>query len=698
MDLKKLTKLLRKPYLISKRWLQKRIDKITLPDYTVFSIFAIITGIVVGFAAVFFHDSITFFNKVFFNQTTSGLFFLGTAAVVAIPALGMLIQAIMIILSPNVARHKGVSEVIKAVAIRGGHIPLRTTIFHFIAPVISIGSGNTVGPEGPAAQIGGGLASKLASLFKLSDSRKRIFTAAGAGAAIAAIFNTPMGGIFFALEVVLLNDFQTATFSALILSSVTASTISRIFLGNKSVFNFVSPSIGSYQNLYLYAILGILAGLISLAFIRYSDMLDKFIRKKLIKIFPQWILMTFVGLLMGISGYFYKDIFGIGYIGINHILAQLLTWKVVLVLLVLKFILVPLILNTGGFGGTFAPSLFMGACVGYLFALALNYFWGFGVDTTAFILVGMGAILGGANSIPISAILIIFEMTKDYSFIIPLMIAVVASTMIVQISLKGSVHVKHLEDQGYRLAIGRQHSILRNKHVNELMRKDVVLIPENTPLSSIVVKLMNLPHSTFYVVDNKDNIVGIITETELRPIITEYEHIREVLVARDIANSNFVTVYETDNLDHVMKIFESKDIDELPVVSSSNPTKIIGTIWRQDVIAAYNKESLKYNVADSFASELRSIDKIGISKVADGYSIIEKKVNHNFVGKTLAQLKLRNNYGLEVLMIKHSPSAFDSIEEQPELIVPDPNYVIKDDDVLVLFGADDKIAKTNDWK
>jgi CIC family chloride channel protein len=181
-------------------YLKEKVANLSVPDYTTFTVFAVITGIAAGLAAVFFHESIVFFNKIFFKQTTEGLFFLGTAAVILLPAIGMLIQAIMIIISPKTAEKKGVSEVIKAVALRGGYIPLKTTIFHFIAPVISIGSGNTVGPEGPAAQIGGGVASRLGFLAGLSDSRVRIFTAAGAGAAIAAIFNTPLGGVFFCIR------------------------------------------------------------------------------------------------------------------------------------------------------------------------------------------------------------------------------------------------------------------------------------------------------------------------------------------------------------------------------------------------------------------------------------------------------------------------------------------------------------------
>lgn len=167
------------------------LEKITFPEYTFFSFYAILIGAAAGLAAVSFHLSIEFFNKIFFENTKDDLFFLGSAAVIIIPAVGMLIQSAMIHLAPEISKKRGVIEIIKSVALKGGYIPLRNTIFHFLAPVICIGSGGTVGPEGPAAQLRGGVASKLATLFRLSDQKRRIFTAAGAGAAIAAIFNTP---------------------------------------------------------------------------------------------------------------------------------------------------------------------------------------------------------------------------------------------------------------------------------------------------------------------------------------------------------------------------------------------------------------------------------------------------------------------------------------------------------------------------
>ncbi len=686
-----------KIFLYIKKLTERFYNKIFQTDYTQFVFFSILIGAAVGFATVLFHNSIEFFNKIFFTQTKEGLFFLGAAAVIVLPALGMLIQSVMISFAPDISKERGVAEVIKSVAGNGKRIPLRTTIFHFIAPVLSIGSGNTVGPEAPAAQLGGGVANKIAHLLKLSDSRKRVFTAAGSGAAIAAIFNTPMGGIFFALEIILLNEFQTSTFSALILASVTSSAISRIFLGDTSVFVFQSPNVGEYHLIYLYAVMGVLAGFISLLFIKYSNVLDSFLSGRILKKFPRWIWMMMVGLIMGVCGYFYKEIFGVGYAAVNSILNNSLSWQVVAVLLGLKFILVPLILNSGGFGGIFAPSLFMGACFGFLFGTSVNYLFGLQLDVTAFILVGMGAVLGGINSIPIASILIIFEMTKDYSFILPLMLAVVASTMVVNVTLKKSIHERHLEKQGYRIHKRKDISLLGNLQVKQVMKKDYVLIPEDTPLTKVLNRMMDSSHSTFFTIGNNSKLNGIITESELRPIITEYEHLREVLVARDISTREITTVLENDDLDHVMKLFESKDADELPVVDENDNRMIIGSVTRQDVITAYNKENLKLNLVESFSRELRNIDTTKKIKVMEGFAIVEKKPAADFWGKSIAETALRSRYGLEILMIKKLNSPYSDDDDSKKYILPKPDYIIQSDDLLVLFGPEDKISITNNW-
>ncbi len=674
---------------------QAKLDRMSMPEYTLFSFYAVGIGAIVGLAVVLFHKSIHWVDHLFFTYGTEAFFFLGGGAVILIPVIGLILQSLMIYFFPKIAKKRGVADVIKSVATRGGFIRFKTTVFHFIAPVISMGSGGTVGPEGPAAQIGGGVASKLAQVLSLSDSRRRMFTAAGAGAAIAAVFNTPLGGVFFALEIILLNEFQSATFSALILSSVTASTISRIFLGNYSVFRFQVPDVGHYEHYYLFAVLGLLSGLLSILYINYSDRVSLLFKRNLLKRMPQWALMSAVGLAVGISGYFYADIFGIGYQAINKVLASNLAWQIAAILLVMKFILVPLILHSGGFGGVFAPSLFMGAMFGYLFAMVVRSVWGINIDPTTFVLVSMGAVLGGINSIPISSILIIFEMTKDYTFILPLMLAVVISTTIVQLVIKGSVHVKHLEQEGYRISSGRESSILSSIVVSEVMTPDVTLIPAQTPLPKLVAQLLDSPHSVFYTVDKEGKLSGTITENELRPIITEYDSLREMVVANDIARPEVIYVNEDDTLEHVFKLFGNSNLDQFPVLSVDESSKVIGTIRRQNAITAYNRASLKYNITDGLASELRTIKKSVVSKVADGYSIVEKMAPKSFVGKTLVDLKLRNKFGLEVLMIKNRKTFLHEADE--EITIPDASYKIESDDILVLFGADEKIKEIDKW-
>lgn len=663
-----------------------------LPDYLSFTIYSLLIGIVAGLSAVFFHNSIDFFNGLFFEQTAEGLFFLGAGAVIVLPAIGMLIQALMIKIAPAIAQKKGVPEVVKSVALRGGYIPLKTTIFHFLAPVICIGSGGTVGPEGPAAQLGGGVSSKICQLLGLSDVRRRVFTAAGSGAAIAAIFNTPLGGVFFAIELILLNDFSAPTLSAIILAAVSASTISRELLGGESVIVFSSTDAGSYHYLYMYMVLGIIGGLFSVLFLRYSNLTNYFFKKILFPhLIPQWLIMIIVGLIMGISGYYYKDIFGIGYSGINNIIAGTVLWKVVLVLFALKFLLVPLIINSGGFGGMFAPSLFMGACIGFLFVTGTNYFLGMNLDTTTYILVGMGTMLGGINTIPITAILMIFEMTQEYSFMLPLMLAVIVSTIISRLVQKKSFHLRHLEEQGYQVNEGRERNILKSILIRDLELKPLNSIKETTRLPDLINKLIKGPGSSLYVINDENRITGVITEVELKNIMTEYENVKDFIVATDIANPNLVFLAPEDNLDYVLRLFSKVNADSLPVINDDDENKILGAVSRSEILEIYNLETLKANLAEGLSEDIKSIREIGTSSVATGYSITEKIVLPEMIGKSLRELKIRSIFGLEVLMIKHSNELFDDTEIEETIISAEPDYKLKVGDKLVIFGKDENI-------
>lgn len=330
----------------------------------------------------------------------------------------------------------------------------------------------------------------------------------------------------------------------------------------------------------------------------------------------------------------------------------------------------------------FAPSLFIGPCVGFLYANLANYLFGFNLDITTYILVGMGAMLGGINTIPTTAILIIFEMTKAYSFILPLMLAVIISTTISRLVLKGSVHIGNLEEQGYQITEGHGSNILKSIFIKDMKLDEIELVPESTKLPVLIEKMIQSPSNSFYTVNDKNQITGTITESELRPIMTEYENVKNFFVASDVTNPHVIFVKKNDDLDYILRLFSKLNVDNIPVVEDEESKTIHGAINRLEILSIYNRESLKINLADGLSKELRTIKEASSSAVTAGYSISEIMVPSEFIGKSLSELQIRSNCGLEVLMIKHPNDIFEDASEKELIIGTDPNYRLRKEDKI----------------
>jgi CIC family chloride channel protein len=335
----------------------------------------------------------------------------------------------------------------------------------------------------------------------------------------------------------------------------------------------------------------------------------------------------------------------------------------------------------------------MGACLGFLFSSGANYFLGMNLDTTTYILVGMGTMLGGINTIPITAILMIFEMTQDYSFILPLMLAVIVSTTISRIVQKSSLHLRHLEEQGYQISEGRERNILKAILIRDIDLKPIHSVLETTRLPELIEKLIKSPGSSLYVVNENNRLTGVISEVELRPIMTEYENVKDFIVATDIANPQIITTTPNDNLDHVLRLFSKINADIIPVVSNDSEPQIIGAISRSEGLEIYNRETLRANLAEALSEDIKMIGEVGTSSVVTGYSITEINVSNEMIGKSLRELKIRANYGLEVLMIKHSTDLFDDSGEKEKIISAEPDYKLRWGDKLVLFGKDENLKE-----
>jgi len=273
------------------------------------------------------------------------------------------------------------------------------------------------------------------------------------------------------------------------------------------------------------------------------------------------------------------------------------------------------------------------------------------------------------------------------------MLAVIISTTISRLVQKSSVHVQHLEEQGFQINEGRETNVLKSIFIKDIDLSPINTIHEKTKLPELVEKMFKSQSNSIYTVDDENHITGVITEVELRPILTEFENVKDFLVANDVANPHVTFALLEDDLDYVLRLFSKVNVDSIPVISSGEERKLLGAITRQEVLLIYNRERLKLNLAEGLSSEIKTIGDAGSSKVAAGYSITEVIVSTDLVGKSLSELKIRSNYELEVLMIKHPNKLFDGLQENELIISADPNYKLKWGDKLVIFGKDENIER-----
>jgi len=386
---------------------------------------AVLIGLGGGLGAVGFQHLIEFFHWLFMGKFRS---LLGHHYLLPlVPAVGGGIVGFLVLRWAREAKGHGVPEVMAAVATDEGRIRPRIVLIKSLASALCIGSGGSVGREGPIVQIGSALGSSLGQFFALSGQRLSILVGCGAAAGISATFNAPIAGVIFALEVIV-GDFTIRAFSPIIISSVLATTLARHVLGDNPAFTVPQyQAVSPYELLY-YGLLGVLAGGLAVTFTRSLYRLEDFFEGLPIS---QYAKPAIGGLLIGAIGIFFPQVFGVGYDTITDTIHNRFGVLLIAAFFLAKFIATSLTLGSGGSGGIFAPSLFMGAMMGGIFGHAVH---GLTPQITAlpgaYALVGMGAFVAGTTHAPLSAMLILFELTDDYQIILPLMLATTISTLI----------------------------------------------------------------------------------------------------------------------------------------------------------------------------------------------------------------------------------------------------------------------------
>jgi len=547
-------------------------------------LFANIIGVGSGFGAILFRWMISFFQNLFFSQGQHILSFMGSYYVIIIPAIGGIVVGLLVYFSGREIKGHGVPEVMLAVATAGSKIRPRVAAMKALVSSICIGSGGSVGREGPIVQISSALGSALGQLFRLSEDKKRILVACGAAGGIAATFNAPLAGIFFALEVIL-REYGTRYFSSVVLSAVAATVISRTFLGNSPAF--VTPPYGLFSSwdLLFYFVLGFLAAFAGWIFIKVlyksEDLFDS------LKI-PSFVKPALGGLILGVIGLYFPQIFGVGYSSIEQTLNGHLGAILVFGLIGLKILATSLTLGSGGSGGVFAPSLFIGAMLGSSFGSLLHLlFPAISISPGAYATVGMAAVFAGAAQAPISAILILFEMTGDYKIILPLMIACVISTLVLKRISRDSIYTLKLRRRGIDILKLKEKDLMEKIKVSEAMFKKVITVNESTSVRNAGLMLKSTSHRGFPVLDSNGRLKGMVTHQDINNALNSG---RADIDVAEIMTKDLVLCFPEETLKDALEKLGERNIGRIPVVRLEDPGHLVGLITRKGIIAAYNQE------------------------------------------------------------------------------------------------------------
>jgi len=559
------------------------------------AVLATIVGLAGGFGAIGFRHLIDLFQTLTYGAK-GDLLEVVTATPwywkVWVPALGGLVVGPLVYFLAREAKGHGVPEVMEAVALRKGVIRKRVVLVKSLASAVSIGTGGSVGREGPIVQIGSAIGSTIGQVLNVSAERIRTLVGCGAAAGIAATFNAPIAGSMFALEIIL-GDFGLATFSPIVICSVVATAVSRHFLGNTPAFIVPPYRLVSAWELPLYAVLGLFCALVAVAFTkslyRMEDLFDGFK-------FPEYLKAVLGGLILGLMALVFPHILGVGYPGIDLALMGKLTWWFMLLLIVFKILATSITIGSGGSGGIFAPSLFVGAMAGGFFGSAVHaVFPDITASAGAYSIVGMAAVVGGTTHGPLSAILILFEMTGNYRIILPLMIACIISSVAAGQLLRESIYTLKLARRGINIRAGKEVNVLKAVPVEEAMNPNVETIPENLTLGRLAEKISKSKYNSFPVVDDQGYLTGILSYLDYHDVVFD-EALENLVVAKELATPKVVTVSQGDTLYTALEKITAKDFSILPVVSPTNPRKLLGVVTRRDIMGAYNKAVLTKSV------------------------------------------------------------------------------------------------------
>jgi len=555
-------------------------------------ILSVVIGLIAGGCAIVFREGIAFFQRLGFGFSSERVHSMAAHVawwhILLVTTGGGFAVGLMVRFLMPGNRPEGVADVVAASALRGGRMPLRNGLWAAVISAVSLGTGASTGREGPVVHLGATLSSFVAEKLHLGRALSRTLLGCGVATAVAASFNAPIAGVFFALEVVV-GHYALSAFAPVVIASVTGTVLSRIHFGDYPAFIVPTGDITSFFEFPAFALLGFASAAVAIIFMRMTEFASTMADRSGI---PMWLRPAAGGLLIGCLALQLPHVLGVGYEATDMALNGQLTLFFMMVLLVAKVVATSIALGFGFGGGVFSPSLFIGAMTGGTFGfLATMAFPELSSGHAAYTLIGMGAVAGAVLGAPISTILMIFELTGNYAITVAVMVATVLASLITRYFFGHSFFSWQLDIRGISLEGAREQRLLQSIRVNEIMRDDYITVDPGDPMSRVRSRLMQSLFGTIFVVDRDGVLHGTINLSDLSD--SAFDTSMDVLLnAQDVTHLHPLALDVEDDLGKAFRLMESGGEDHVPVVENHETMKLIGIVHQRDIMHAHSRAIL----------------------------------------------------------------------------------------------------------
>ena len=582
-----------------------------------------------------------------------------------VPAVGGLVAGLVLALGARWGGGARGWDILEAVVLRNGVLPLRSALVRAASSLVTQASAGAVGREGPIVLVAAAAASGIGRRFGVATRERRLLVACGSAAGLACAYNTPLGASLFAMEI-LLGSLSLEAFAPLAICSATATFLSWAAFGRDPVFHVPAATLSSSLELLLCAALGVLGGLVGALFLfALRACASLYARSGL----PRPVAMATAGLALGLVTLRYPEIVGNGREAIAALFVRPWGIEAVLALLVLRLIVTPLAVGSGTVGGVFTPTLFLGAMLGHAFGAGVQALApGLGTDPAAFALAGMGFLLAGTTHAPLTAVVMVFEMTLDYGMVVPLLLGSAVATLVAKRLTANSVYTEALQRKADEDPAGAL-DVLR---VADLVRSDQVTVAPGLALPQLLDAFVASRRNHLYVVDERGGFLGAVNLHDVNEALRAAGG-AGTLVATDAMRKRFEVTTPEESLPRVLERFAAQECERLPVLRDLDSRQLVGTISKRDILSVYSLELLQRGATRRAPRPIEP----AIETLVD-----EVPLPRELAGRTFAESRFRDTHALALLLVRRGAAG---------LLLPDAELRFAAGDRLVVFGPRDRI-------